>query len=81
MCTDRKPVDLLVGRLPACGDQQAGGSSVHEMDCDFCGRHEPEERALTWTVSVEGGTRRTYCPDCSREHLRSIEGKLDPAWW
>ena len=50
--------------------------------CDFCGRSaatEPE--TLTWTTSVENGRRRTYCEACSRDHLRSIEGKLDSEWW
>ncbi|GAB1327689.1 hypothetical protein [Streptomyces sennicomposti] len=35
----------------------------------------------TWTCSVENGVRRYFCDACSREHLRSIEGRLDSAWW
>lgn len=53
--------------------------------CDFCGRHEREDddpaAALTWTTAVENGRRRTFCPACSREHLRAMEGKLDSEWW
>ena len=51
--------------------------------CDLCGREEPEESAatLTWTMSVEGGRRRVYCDDCSRRHLRALEGKLDSEFW
>ncbi len=50
--------------------------------CDFCGRQEPDEaKTLTWTTSVENGRRRTYCDDCSRMHLRSMEGKLDSEFW
>jgi hypothetical protein len=50
--------------------------------CDFCGRQEPDEaKTLTWTISVENGRRRTYCDDCSRRHLRSMEGKLDSEFW
>lgn len=53
--------------------------------CDFCGRQEePGEAgtaALTWTTAVEQGRRRTFCPDCSRTHLRAMEGKLDSEWW
>ncbi len=30
---------------------------------------------------MENGHRRTYCEDCSRTHLRAIEGKLDAEWW
>ncbi len=50
--------------------------------CDFCGRQEPEGAAtLAWTVSVENGRRRHYCDACSREHVRSMEGKLDSEFW
>ncbi len=50
--------------------------------CDFCGRQERDAaRTLTWTTSVEGGRRRSYCDTCSREHLRSMEGKLDSEFW
>jgi hypothetical protein len=36
---------------------------------------------LGWVVSVEAGRTRTYCEMCAREHLRSIEAKLDSEWW
>jgi hypothetical protein len=36
---------------------------------------------LSWVVSVEAGRTRTYCEACAREHLRSIEAKLDSEWW
>jgi hypothetical protein len=36
---------------------------------------------LTWTYSVEDGIRRHYCETCSRDNLRSIEGRLDSDWW
>lgn len=49
--------------------------------CDLCGREAPEVQTLTWTTSVENGKRRTYCDECSRAHLRAMEGKLDSAWW
>jgi len=50
--------------------------------CDFCGRVEDDDtRTLAWTVSIEHGRRRTYCEDCSRTHLRSMEGKLDSEFW
>ncbi|MFZ2015397.1 MAG: hypothetical protein WAV00_16380 [Nocardioides sp.] len=49
--------------------------------CDFCGREAESAETLTWVTSVENGRRRTYCDACSREHLRSIEGKLDSEWW
>ena len=51
--------------------------------CDTCGRTPDEESAarLTWTRGTENGRVVWTCEQCSREHLRSIEGKLDSAWW
>ena len=49
--------------------------------CDLCGRQAEEDLTLTWMTSVENGRSRTYCEDCSRQHLRAIEGKLDSEWW
>lgn len=51
------------------------------MTCDLCGRQAEEAEALTWTTSVEQGRTRRFCESCSREHLRSIEGKLDSEFW
>lgn len=52
------------------------------MTCDFCGRVAPEDSMpLTWSTAVERGRTRRYCDVCSREHLRSMEGKLDPDHW
>ena len=36
---------------------------------------------LTWTRGTERGQVVWTCDACSRAHLRSIEAKLDPAWW
>lgn len=47
----------------------------------MCGTQAEESATLTWTTSVENGHQRTYCDECSRTHLRAIEGKLDSAWW
>ena len=52
------------------------------VTCDYCGRSEDDETAaLGWSTSVERGRRQRYCETCSREHLRSMEGKLDPEHW
>lgn len=52
------------------------------VTCDYCGRQSADEAdRLTWTTSVEQGVHRTYCTECSRTHLRQIEGKLDSEWW
>ena len=50
--------------------------------CDFCGRQEADDaKTLTWSTAVENGRQRTYCETCSRENLRSMEGKLDSEYW
>jgi hypothetical protein len=50
--------------------------------CAWCGTlAEGEEPPLTWSTSVERGVLRCYCERCSREHVRSIEGRLDADWW
>jgi hypothetical protein len=57
------------------------GVSEQPTTCDFCGRQGTGAETLTWTTSVENGRQRTYCEECSRTHLRAIEGKLDSEWW
>jgi hypothetical protein len=51
--------------------------------CSTCGRVEEDESVarLTWALGVEQGRQVWTCDRCSREHLRSIEGKLDSTWW
>ena len=50
------------------------------VTCAFCGA-TVEEAPLTWTTAMEGGRLVYYCDVCSRENLRSIEGKLDSEYW
>ncbi|MBO0654945.1 hypothetical protein J1792_19830 [Streptomyces triculaminicus] len=50
--------------------------------CARCGTEAPGGTPLpTWICSVENGSRRYFCDDCSRANLRSIEGRLDSSWW
>jgi len=60
--------------------------------CDFCGVQalaapdgdsaaETATMPLTWVTSIENGRPKVYCDRCAREHLRSIESKLDSEWW
>ena len=51
--------------------------------CATCGTTTPAEGAalLTWVRGLEDGRQVWTCEACSRKHLRSIEGKLDAAWW
>ncbi len=55
------------------------------MVCGRCGRLpivDGEALArLEWVRGVERGRPVWTCPTCSRENLRSIEGKLDSQWW
>ena len=54
--------------------------------CATCGAVPGDDDAaalarITWTRGVENGRDVWTCDACSRAHLRSIEGKLDSAWW
>lgn len=53
------------------------------MVCATCGRIPADESTacLTWAFGMEKGRKVWTCDSCSREHLRSIESKLDSAWW
>ena len=51
------------------------------VTCDFCGRQAAVSETLTWSTSVEQRRMKRYCDTCSREHLRSMEGKLDSDFW
>lgn len=58
------------------------------MTCDFCGRVGTDDtgdaddtEALTWSVAVENGRTRRFCPECTRTHLRAAEARLDSEWW
>jgi hypothetical protein len=51
--------------------------------CSTCGR-TADDAALaqvTWARGIENGRDVWTCDQCSRTNLRSIEGKLDSAWW
>ena len=53
--------------------------------CATCGTSPKDDAAglarITWTHGIENGRDVWTCDACSRTHLRSIEGKLDSAWW
>jgi hypothetical protein len=51
------------------------------VTCDLCGRQADEVDTLTWSTSNDRGRRSRYCDTCSRQHLRAMEGKLDPEHW
>ncbi|GLP72213.1 MULTISPECIES: hypothetical protein [unclassified Streptomyces] len=62
------------------GDDGDGGAAARPLVCARCGTRA-EGAQPTWTCSVENGVRQYFCDTCSRENLRSIEGRLDSAWW
>lgn len=56
--------------------------STGVVTCDFCGTAAPGDAPpLTWSVSMDRGKVNRYCEGCTRDHLRSMEGKLDSEYW
>jgi hypothetical protein len=48
--------------------------------CARCGaRAEPAPP--TWTIQTSERGDEWLCDVCTRAHIRSIEGRLDEAWW
>ncbi|MFJ8594413.1 hypothetical protein [Streptomyces sp. NPDC093598] len=67
---------------PGGGDDSA--AEPRRFACARCGTSAEvltEGPPLAWTYSVEDGARHYYCQTCSRDNLRSIEGRLDSDWW
>ena len=64
------------------GDRSAESEPIV---CATCGRQtatgEETTARLTWSQDLSGPAVKWTCDRCSREHVRSIEGKLDPDWW
>ncbi|MFF0741465.1 hypothetical protein ACFYVL_13795 [Streptomyces sp. NPDC004111] len=61
-------------------DDEGGDDGAERVVCARCGA-VAQGPPVTWTLSVENGSRRHYCVDCARTHLRAIEGRLDSSWW
>lgn len=51
------------------------------VTCTFCGTTHDGDPPLTWTSATEHGRLTYFCERCSREHLRSMEAKLDSDYW
>jgi len=53
------------------------------MACATCGRIPADDStaSLTWAFGIENSRKVWTCDSCSREHLRSIESKLDSTYW
>ena len=50
------------------------------VSCAQCGI-TAETLPLTWSTQTSTRDANYLCDRCTRENLRSIEGKLDEAWW
>ncbi len=48
--------------------------------CSHCGT-TVADRPVTWSLDVGARGAQWICERCTRENLRSIEGKLDDSWW
>ena len=58
----------------------AATGPVEGVTCTACGAGAPRP-PVTWS-SQSGPWGTTWlCADCTRQNLRSIEGRLDEAWW
>ena len=49
--------------------------------CATCGAVATEPLPVTWSCALESDRRVWTCDRCARENVRSIEAKLDSAWW
>jgi hypothetical protein len=79
------PEDLV---CTTCGATVAGAEAGSDADTGAgapggnAADADPVAAArLTWTRGTERGKVVWTCDRCSRTHLRSIEAKLDQAWW
>ncbi|QDY78918.1 hypothetical protein [Streptomyces qinzhouensis] len=57
------------------------GTGAERIVCSRCGGTAAGTPPLTWTCSLENGTRHYFCDACARANLRSIEGRLESTWW
>ena len=48
--------------------------------CGVCGT-VVDDLPATWSLQVSERGQVWICERCTRDNLRSIEGKLDEAWW
>jgi hypothetical protein len=63
-------------------DSTSGQATTPTTGCAVCATPSPSEPPpFTWSAAMAGGRREWTCERCSRENIRSIEGKLDAAYW
>lgn len=76
----RTHADKIPADAATVSDTRDSTTRDSTTTCALCGTVR-EGLPLTWTCSVENGTRQYFCDTCARVHLRSIEGRLDSTWW
>jgi hypothetical protein len=58
------------------------GAENETLVCARCGTATAGPTPpVTWTCSVENGSRIYFCENCARDNIRAIEGRLDSSWW
>ena len=55
--------------------------AITDAECATCGAVEPGTPPPSWSAANQTGRRVWTCGRCARDHIRSIEGKLDSPWW
>ncbi len=70
---------MAPGRGPGC-DRAGVTAPGAAVTCDGCGAGA-DEPALTWSRETLPQGERWLCEQCTRQHVRAIEGRLDPGWW
>jgi hypothetical protein len=80
---DASPIGTDATAKGADTDTDASPKEARAVSgADADGRGEADGTVpLGWVASIEAGRTRTFCATCAREHLRSIEAKLDSDWW
>lgn len=69
------------GSPPGYREAMTDETASELRTCDWCGRQATVAESLSWSTAVENGRSKTFCDTCSRENLRSMEGKLDSEFW
>lgn len=68
--------------MPEAGSEPGGSEPIlpGPVRCAGCGLTEPAP-PVTWSLDTGSAARNWLCATCTRQDLRSIEARLDPAWW
>jgi uncharacterized membrane protein len=49
--------------------------------CGVCGTLAATGAPPTWSMQTSERGLQMLCDECTRTNIRSIEGRLDEAWW